>query len=145
MEAIRNYTAHAYRQINSGLLKGQQPEGAAELAAALSALPAAAGTCFRTIWVDELDAYAAQVKASKALCFPAFTSTSRSEATARRFNGNVLFRIEGRTGRDIARYSDAPAEAETLFTMGTTFVVKSVKAKKIAGRVFSLEISLIEK
>ncbi len=149
MEVIRQYTGFESRRLNAVLNRGEHPEGADELNAALQSLPALPGTAFRTIWVDDLDRYLAERKIARTITFPAFTSTSRSEIQARRFSGNVLFRIEGKSGRDIAPFSERPWEAETLFPAGMTFWVQKIKINKLTGpggvpQLWSLEIHLIE-
>lgn len=142
--SIKSYTESGYRMINRSLLKGVTTQEAEELAEAISTLPSFSGVSFRSIHIDEIGFYLNSLKANSEITFAAFSSTSQSEKVAAAF-GNVLFTIQGKTGKDISAYSDAPAEKEILFTAGTTFVVKAVKAIKIAGRVYGLQVKLSEK
>ncbi|RIV19409.1 hypothetical protein DYU11_25240 [Fibrisoma montanum] len=143
MQVITEYTRHSYRAINRALSAGDVTEQAAALIEAVSALPALPGTSYRTFWVDDLEGMVTTLKSGKVL-YSAFTSTSRLRSVAERVNGNVKLTIEGYSGWDIAPYSDAPLEMETLFLPGRTFRVKRVRVKTIAGRLGSVEADLVE-
>ncbi len=144
MQAITEYTAHAYRSINRSLLGGVITQQANELRDALNRLDPLPGTTYRTFWVDELEQYATALKTSQTITFDSFVSTSRLAEVAAKFKGNVKLTIQGRTGRDIAPFSDSPAEQETLFLPGLTFQIKRVRVVKIGGRVLVVEAELIE-
>lgn len=144
MNIITAYTCDAYRDINRNLFNGVVTEQAAELIEALSQLPAMPGTTYRTIWIDDLNAYADWLKNQKVITFNAFASTSRIQSVAVRFNGNVKLTIQGISGRDIAPFSHAPHEAETLFLPARRLRVKRVKVVKVAGRIGVIEAELVE-
>lgn len=143
MQIITDYTRDAYRDINRSLLNGIVSEQAAQLIEAISDLPAKPGTTYRTFWVDDLEGFIETLKARQ-IVFEAFTSTSRSQYIAGKFRGNVRLTIEGYSGRDIAPYSDAPNEVETLYLPGRTFRVRRVKVQKIAGKIGVIEADLVE-
>lgn len=143
MQAITDYTRHNYRDINRNLLSSIVTEQAAELIEIVSHLPTAPGTTYRAFWVDDLKAFSDMLQVGK-ISFRAFTSTSRSRAVAQQFNGNVRLTIEGQSGRDIAPFSDAPNEQETLFLPGRTFRVVRIKRNRIAGKIGSIDAELIE-
>ena len=144
MNIITAYTRDAYRDINRNLLNDVVTQQAAELIEALNQLPPMPGATYRTFWTDDLTAYAEWLKSQKVITFPAFTSTSRLQAIANRFNGNVKLTIQGITGRDIGPFSHAPHEAETLFLPARRLRVKRVKVTKVAGRIGIIEAELIE-
>lgn len=75
--------------------------------------------------------------------FAAFSSTSRSSAVARLFNGSVTLTIQGKTGRDIAPMSDKLTEQETLYLPGLICQVVKVKTVKVGGQVWSIEAELV--
>ena len=148
MNPITEYTRSNYRDINRNLLKGIVTDQATELIEAVTELPALPGTTFRTFWVDDIAAYAEWLaenrQGKQPLRFDAFTSTSRIQAVAKRFNGNVRLTIQGKNGRDIAAMSDAPTEQETLYLPGLTCQISKVRTFKAAGRVLSVEVELME-
>lgn len=144
MQIIAAYTREAYRTINHNLRQGIVTDQAAELVETLNTLPAAPGTTYRTFYVSEIDRYVGQLKQSPTLTFAAFTSTSRKQAVAAKFNGNVRMTIVGKTGRDIAPFSDAPAEAETLYLPGLLVRVKKLKTIKVGGKVWGIELEVYE-
>lgn len=141
--AIKSYTESGYRHINRNLLKGVTTPEATTLAEALATVTPVAATTFRGMNIDEVDSYFVSLKKGETLSFATFLSTSKSQAIAEKF-GNVQFTITGKSGRDIANLSDAPAEQEVLFPAGATFVIKAVKATKVAGRVFKIFVTISE-
>lgn len=141
--AIKSYTESGYRHINRNLLKGVTTPEAITLTEALATVAPVAATTFRGMNIDEVDSYFASLKKGETLSFATFLSTSRNQAIAEKF-GNVQFTITGKSGRDIANLSDAPAEQEVLFPAGSSFIIKAVKATKVAGRVFRVFITLSE-
>lgn len=143
VQTITEYTRSTYRSINRNLLLGIVTEQAAELIKAVSSLPSLPGTTYRTFWLDNLEPFIATLKVGQIRLKP-FTSTSRSQIVANRFNGNVRLTIQGKTGRDIAPLSDAPNEMETLFLPNCTFRVIRVNTNKIGGRISTVEAELIE-
>ena len=145
MQAITDYTRHNYRDINRNLLDGIVTEQAAELIEVVNSLPTLPGMTHRTFWVNDIAEYADRLKSSKTITFAAFSSTSRMQAVAKQFNGNVKLIIQGKTGRDIAAMSDNPAEQETLYLPGLTCSIAKVKIVKIGGKVWSVEAELVER
>ena len=144
MQTITEYTRSTYRDINRNLLEGVVTEQAAELIEVVESLPTMPGATYRTFWMDDIAEYVERLKAGKTVTFAAFSSTSRSSVVASRFNGNVRFTIQGRSGRDIAGMSDKPAEQETLYLPGLTCQIGKIRTVKIGGKVWSVEAELIE-
>ena len=143
MQVITEYSRHNYREINYNLRNGIVTEEAAKLIEVVNQLPAMPGPTYRTFWLDGLTEFVATLRAG-VVRFRAFISTSRSQAVAARFNGNVWLTIDGKSGRDIAPFSDAPVEVETLFLPGCVFRVVRVKQSKIAGKVGRIDVEMIE-
>lgn len=144
MQIITEFTRSSYRDINRNLLQGVVTQGAAELIEAVASLPVAPGTTYRTFWVDNIAEYSEQLKASRTVTFAAFFSTSRIQAVAARFNGNVRLIIHGKNGRDIAPMSDNPNEEETVYLPGLTCQIVKVRTIKVGGQVWAIEAELIE-
>ena len=144
MQAITEYTRSTYRNINRALLLGSTNEQTAELIEVVASLPVMPGITYRTFWTDDIAGYVERLRASRTVTFAAFSSTSRSQAVARHFNGNVRFVIQGKSGRDIAAMSDKPAEQETLYLPGLTCQITKIKTVKVGGQVWSVEAELIE-
>ena len=144
MNLITDYTRSEYREINRDLLSGVSTTKAAELIEVVSSLPASPGVTYRTFWVDEVAEYVERLKSSKTVTFAAFSSASRLQAIANRFNGNVKLMIHGKTGRDIAPMSDKPSEQETLYLPALTCQIVKVRTIKVGGKVWSVEVELIE-
>jgi hypothetical protein len=147
-QSITDYTRDAYRAINRDLRNGIVTDQAAELIEAVSSLPAISGTTYRSFTIDDLSSYETLLKAKKndgqPITFDAFSSTSRSQSIANRFNGNVRLVIEGKTGRDIAPMSDAPQEQETLYLPALTCLIRSVTTAKVGGKLWSITVVLTE-
>lgn len=144
MQAITEFTRSTYRDINHNLLNGIVTEQAAELIEIISNLPTLPGTTYRTFWMDGIAEYAERLRASRTITFSAFSSTSRSQAVAAKFNGNVKLTMVGKTGRDIAPVSDNPSEQETVYLPGLTCQIIKVKTIRIGGKVWAVEAELIE-
>ena len=144
MQIITEYTREAYRSINRNLLRGVVTEQANTLFDAVVALPLMPGTSYRTFTIDNIEQYVEEIKRSPVLTFAAFTSTSRLQPVALRFGGNVRLTIEGRTGRDIAVYSDAPREAETMFLPALQVRVRKIKTLRVGGQVVAIEVDVQE-
>ncbi|MBO0937860.1 hypothetical protein J2I47_14980 [Fibrella sp. HMF5335] len=144
MQIITDYTREAYRPINRNLLQGIATEQAKTLFNAVAALPMMPGTSYRTFTVDNIEQYVEQIKRSPVLTFAAFSSASRLQPVALKFGGNVRLTIEGKTGRDIAVYSDAPREAETLFLPALNLRIRRLKTVKVAGQIVAVEIEANE-
>ena len=144
MQIITDYTREAYRSINRTLLQGVVTEQANTLFDAVAALPLMPGTSYRTFTVDSIEQYVEEIKRSPVLTFVAFTSTSRLLPVALKFGGNVRLTIEGKTGRDITPYSDAPREAETLFLPALQVRVRKIKKLRIGGQVVAVEVEVQE-
>lgn len=148
MQIITDYTRHAYRDINRSLLNGVITEQAAELIEAVGSLPALPSLTYRSFHVSDLPAYVEWLRAHKQtkqiLTFAAFSSTSRLRRVADRFRGNVRLVIQGKTGRDIAQFSDAPNEEETLYLPGLKCQITKLRTVKVGQQIWSVEIELTE-
>lgn len=130
------YALHVYtdkyheplnRQLRFNALSPQMRQFVEVMDEAVQALPARPGEVFRAIQIDDahqLDGLLAKFGAAgiddEPITFPAYTSASRLRV---RFAGNVVFRIIGINGRDIAPVSSHPGQNETIFPRGTRFVV----------------------
>jgi hypothetical protein len=79
-----------------------------------------------------------------------FFSTSSNKSIAEKFarNGNpdirVIFRIRGKTGRDISSVSTYPEEEEVLFAPGAAFRITSVKRRSLPKGKFYFDVQLEE-
>ncbi len=62
-----------------------------------------------------------------------FQSTTKNEWIAKGFaeKKGVILQIRGKSGRNIAKYSEVPGEAEVLFTKGTSFRVDKIVGNKV--------------
>ncbi|SDU68287.1 ADP-ribosyltransferase [Jiangella alkaliphila] len=126
--ALTDYTGPGYRDMNNAL-RNTDADIPADLqaridrvSAALANLPAHPGTTYRG--VDLPDDVLARYQPGETVPERGFTSTSTDPSVAEgAFDGNVIFIVEGRTGRDVAPYSEFPNEAEILYNAGTEFEV----------------------
>lgn len=129
--ALDDYTGPGYRDMNSYLRNPDQFSPAEQAAIqarvdnvsdALAKVPPQPGTTYRG--ADLPDAVLARYQPGQIIPEDAFTSTSRNTDVAQgAFDGNVLFTVTGRNGRDVAPYSQFPHEAEILYDYGTEFKV----------------------
>ena len=143
MQTITDYTRSTYRSINRNLLAGITTEQVSELIEAVNSLPTFPGATYRTFWIDDLKSFIETLRVGQIRLKP-FTSTSRSQAVANKFNGNVKLTIQGKSGRDISPFSDAPAEVETLLLPGCNLRVTRVRTKKVGDHIIAVEADLIE-
>ena len=122
--ALNNYTRATYRVLNRNLRDGDQSaytqDTADTLTQALAKLNPYEGKVERgdTLPTKTLDD---QYQVGNVVIQKQFWSTSRTIP----FPGNVLFTIESKSGRRIARYSSHRAETEVLFDQGSMFRVLS--------------------
>jgi hypothetical protein len=123
--ALGDYTDEGYHEINSELRSGAASSGvlarAEQVSTALRKLPDYGGDAQRgtTLTPAQIASYVpGQFRAEAA-----FTSTTR-DAT-RTFDGNALFVISSKSGKDVSGYSRHRHEAEILFDKGSTFYVAS--------------------
>ncbi|WFB88519.1 MULTISPECIES: ADP-ribosyltransferase domain-containing protein [Streptomyces] len=92
----------------------------------LNQLPPHTGTVYRGISLNPAETRVALARYTpgRVVQEPAFVSTN---AFARRFSGNIQFKIESRSGRSIQAISrHKNVENEVLFAPGTSFQVRSV-------------------
>ena len=119
--ALNGYTRSEYRAINSGLRAGDVSafinNRADLITQALAKLKPYVGTVYRGTFVstEKLRSYLS----GNVITEKAFTSATRDEGQT--FNGNVLFTIQSKNGKRVARYSSHKSEAEVLFDQGTQF------------------------
>ncbi|GAA4463618.1 hypothetical protein GCM10023189_41840 [Nibrella saemangeumensis] len=144
MQIITDFTRSGYRDINRNLLGGVVTQQVTQLIEVVKSLPPLPGTTYRTFSIDDINGYVERLKTAKIITFAAFSSTSRASWVADRFKGNVRLTIEGKTGRDIALWSDSPAEQETLYLPGLTCQIKRVRTIKVGGKIWAVEAELVE-
>lgn len=127
--ALTDYTSNNYREINAFLRNPDSITDPAERAAmqqrvdaineALGKLPDRPGTTFRGVSSDLGDLYPKGSTVNE----PAFMSTSTNSGVADGFGDGTSFIVHGRTGSDVAPYSQYPGESEILYGSGTQFKV----------------------
>ena len=106
--------------------------------AALNALPDYKLMAWRQTSLKPQDI--AKYKEGDIITEPSFLSSSEGIAEAQKFQGNVLFSILSRTGKQIKNYSDGPHEREVLFRPGTKFKVFSVKQEQNLTKIRLVEV-----
>jgi hypothetical protein len=133
---IYKYSDDGYKEINKELRnsKGRKLSDFTKyLSEALNKLPNFTGLVYRKVYLtkSELQQYNDSLKNSKVLKEYSFVSTTKSRLIAMEFEGtttyvpNCLFRIQGRTGKDIERITKF-AEKEVLFRPNTRFKVLEI-------------------
>jgi len=107
----------------------------------LSKLPSVEATSYRGVAFklkSTRDAFLDKVEVGGEFVAESFMSTTRKEALAGNFatedKFGVVFKIEGLTGRDIAKYSTHPREEEILFVKGSRFEVTEKTEKSFTLR-----------
>ncbi|THV34390.1 ADP-ribosyltransferase [Glycomyces buryatensis] len=66
-----------------------------------------------------------------------FTSSSTEYSVAEQFaSGGPIITVDGRSGRYIREYSDAPEESEVVFDRGTSFLVTERRVNPDDGRTY---------
>lgn len=131
--AIWGYTTDLYKVLNTPLrsggyatnLKLQAYVEAAQLG--LSKMPKFKGLTSRgmTIAPGQLDKVLAAYRPGMLVEESAFISTSAGSKAA--FGGNIIIRIQSKTGVDVSAYSRYPGEREVLYMPGTRHRVLSVE------------------
>ncbi|SEF10664.1 ADP-ribosyltransferase [Jiangella alba] len=126
--ALDDYTGDGYFDMNAALRSpgADIPAGLQgridRVSDALANLPAHPGTTYRG--TDLNDSQLANYEPGEVVTERGFTSTSTDPDVADTdFDGNTYFIVEGRSGRDVAPYSDVSHESEILFNTGTEFEV----------------------
>lgn len=112
--------------INTPLRLAQQAEPhvvivTTTLEAATKKLPVYTGRVYRGIRVEDLAAFMRDYDVGATVVWPAFSSSSLDRAYA--VEGNVLFMIESKNGRQIGKYADLWEEQEVVFTPKSRFRV----------------------
>lgn len=140
--AITAYTGSHYRAVNEALRAGTataaQREYARLLNEALALAPKFRGRVTRAITREgsELKQFLADhrqaLTTGQAVVHKGFNSSSKGESAA--FSGNIVLRIESRTGVWVQPISLVPHENEVLLRAGTRFLVKDIQER--GGRYF---------
>jgi NAD:arginine ADP-ribosyltransferase len=121
--AVRLYTGAFYQQFHDAL-RPRDPDDPryvallpviAALDAGLANLPPVPGTTFRGERGEDDPRGRRRLAVGDVFAEPSYTSTSESAVVAARMRSGFLFRIAGRSGREISAFSDYPAEREILF------------------------------
>lgn len=133
---IYKYTDDGYESINEALRKSDGKSCSqlgVFLIKALNKLPDFEGLVYRSVNLSpkELERYSIALRDNRLLKEHAFLSTSKSRLTAMAFNGNVLFRMYSRTGKEIeniARFGkyNPPNEREVLFKPNRNFRILEI-------------------
>ncbi len=134
--AIRMYTGGAYKPLNIALRAGEyetDPYLQAYVDAAqegLQKMPRFVGPSIRgaTFKPDALDQVLKRYQEGAEVEENSFVSSSYGDEAA--FDGNVIMKIDGKTGVNIARFSQYGAEREVLFAPGTRFRVDKVDKER---------------
>jgi len=134
LAAIRYYTGRGYARVNLTLRGGTPmvPEMAGRidaLSTALRKLPDHIGWVHRGAELSP--GQLARYRPGAVIREHPFTSTA--VLAEDRFSGNTHFIIRSYSGRDVATYSQVPAEREVLFDRATRFKVMENTYDKLAG------------
>ena len=134
---VYKYSEDGYETVNEILRdsKGKEnTEFGKLLNIVLDKLPSFDGLVYRSanLTTLELQRYSEALKTKDSLKEYSFISTSKSRLTAMAFNGNVLFRMYSRSGKEIEKIakfgpSDPPNEKEVLFKFNRKFKVLEIK------------------
>jgi hypothetical protein len=144
--ALADYTESGYEELNGALrsdaMDASQQARVEALNNALDKLPAYDGLVVRGANLPP--EVLAQYEPGEVITESAFISTTTNPAVAQSpaFAGNVEFRIQSTTGRDISSVSLFPAEQEVLFPAGAKFYVVSKTVDPLTGRTI---IEMIER
>ena len=137
--AIEDYTSDRFLGVNRAL-RGQSELGKSDetlvrhLDAALGKLPTHEGTVYRMVDLGSerlASAYANAHEVGGRVGYRQYLSTSaRSDIHGAELGGRtrVLLTIQGKSGRDISKWSNNPGEKEVLFPRNATFTVRSVSS-----------------
>jgi hypothetical protein len=134
LAALRYYTGRGYARVNLTLRGGTPmvPEVAGRidaLSSALRKLPDHIGWVHRG--ADLTPGQLGRYRPGAVIREQPFTSTA--VLAEDRFSGNTHFVIRSYSGRDVATYSQVPAEREVLFDRATSFKVMENSYDKLAG------------
>jgi len=134
LAAIRYYTGRGYARVNL-TLRGGTPM-VPEMAGRIDALSTALGKLPDHIgWVHRgaelTPGQLARYRPGAVIREHPFTSTA--VLAEDRFAGNTHFIVRSYSGRDVATYSQVPAEREVLFDRATRFKVMENSYDKLAG------------
>lgn len=141
---IEFYTGTGYAGWNKALRSDpnsaaykQAVQDSVALDSALKKLPASPGTSYRNMKVDsnspEFDNFIKSHREGGIVTYRAYTSTSGiSDIASFGGKGDTMIRmkINGKSGRDISKYSKGMDEQEILFGRDSKFVIKKVKKVK---------------
>lgn len=148
--AITKYTGGYYGSLNS-YLRGESVYG---ITAAkkreydqfkiicnrgLEKMPKFEGVVWRgaNISEDIIERYALNMSKGAPITFEGFTSTSRIKGA--NFSGNVMFRIQSKTGAIVEDISLHKSEKEVLFRAGSRFKVLKMEKRGYSGWLVELE------
>lgn len=134
---IYKYSNDGYESLNQALRKGlsnSEHEFGSLLAAALDKLDSYSGLVYRNVNLafKEIEFYREALNQNQLVTEYPFISTSRSVLVANSYNGNVLFKIYSKSGKNIEKISKfgiygAQNEKEVLFKPFTTFEVLEIE------------------
>ncbi len=148
--AITKYTGGYYSSLNS-YLRG---ESVYSITAAkkkeydqfkivcnrgLEKMPKFEGVVWRGANISEsiIEGYAANMSKGLPITFEGFTSTSRIKGA--NFSGNVMFRIQSKTGAIVEDISLHKSEKEVLFRAGSRFKITKMEKRGYSGWIVELE------
>jgi hypothetical protein len=147
---LKYYSRHSY-ELNKELLKKrpakEQLEVVAKINASLAKLPPMKMTSYHgTAW-RKSDWREQELAVGKDFSFKTFLSTTTKPKVAQNFaldkipmgygppneRIKMIFTVEGKSGRDISKFSAWKSEREILFAPGIRFQVRSIKHTEIQG------------
>ncbi len=133
---IYKYSLDGYETVNEMLRKSKgktSTEFGKYLARTLNKLPDFEGLVYRSahLTANEIKRYSDAYTDNELIKEYSFVSTSKSRITAMAFNGNVLFRMFSRTGKEIENIAkfgkhEPPNEKEVLFKPNREFRVLEI-------------------
>jgi hypothetical protein len=138
--AIHAYTGSTYTVLNKSLRKGDYQTNLALQAYVEAAqhgmakMPKFVGMTSRGMSISEsdLDKVLSVYRVGQVVEEASFISTSAGDKAA--FGGNVLIRIIGKRGVDVAPFSKYPGEREVLYMPGTRLKVLSAEVDTYSGK-----------
>lgn len=126
--------------VGSMYTKAESLKIAKNVEKSLLKLPGWKGQSFRGLKFDSIkkqSAFLQKIEVGKSYQFDAFQSATKSKKVAQSFMSrqkskqSVLLHIDGRTGRDVIRFSRNKAEEEILFMKKSKFMVSKVRGNNV--------------
>jgi hypothetical protein len=147
VNAVRDYTEDHFQEVNGALRSGKVDPAQQKIINGvdefLDKSPKRPGSTLRSFTIDdsEVERYASMLEPGKEFSDPAYMSTRKNPTLEDRLGfgqqlapkGQVILRVNGKSGVDITNISLNPGEGEVLYPRGTKFVVESMKRTPAGG------------